>query len=42
MLLDSRGMSGVTAIDAKALAATARPSTTIAQFGAPLWRRSGA
>jgi len=37
MLLDSRGMSGVTAIDAKALVATARPSTTIAEFGAPLW-----
>ncbi len=37
MLLDTRGLNGISTIDAKALTATARPSTTIAQFGAPLW-----
>jgi FAD binding domain len=37
ILLDTRALSGLSAIDAKALTATARPSTTIAEFGAPLW-----
>ena len=37
LLLDTRALSGVSAIDAKALTATAKAHTTIAQFGAPLW-----
>jgi FAD/FMN-containing dehydrogenase len=37
MLLDTRGLSGISAIDPVALTATAKAHTTIAQFGAPLW-----
>ena len=37
ILLDTRALSGLSAIDAKARTATAKAHTTIAQFGAPLW-----
>lgn len=37
LLLDTRGLSGVSAIDAKTLTATAKAHTTIAEFGVPLW-----
>lgn len=37
VLLDTRSLSGISAIDAKAHTATAKAHTTIAEFGAPLW-----